>query len=118
MTITWGANRPNANPQQQTSLGAVATGNVHTFTRFRMTGGSGASLHPLQRTGAVSADSHAMGVRMTASGPPGLGSGASVPVPYVVDVFPPVVPMVIEGTLAVSKVMFMTLRPESTVTVV
>ena len=93
MSITWGANRPNANGQQQNSLGAIATGNVHTFTRFRMTGGSGASLHPLQRTGQVSANSHAQGVRMSASGPPGLGDAAHAQVPYGNMKLPPVVPI-------------------------
>lgn len=69
--ITYGA-RGNPDPQSLQSLGAHASGNVHTFTRFR-TGADGASLHPLQRSGAVSASSHSLGYRMTAMGPAGLG---------------------------------------------
>jgi hypothetical protein len=40
-------------------------GNMHTFTRFL--GASRVSLHPLQRAGLVSADSHAMAPNMSAS---------------------------------------------------
>ena len=87
--ITWGA-RGNPNQQQWQSLGAIATGNAHTFTRYR-TGSDGASLHPLQRSGQVSAGSHTFRVRQNAIGPVGLGNGP--PVPYVDMTLPPVVPL-------------------------
>lgn len=71
------------------SLGAIATGNAHTFTRFR-TGANGASLHPLQRTGQVSADSHSMLPRMSATAQPGLGDSV-YPAAYFDMRLPPVV---------------------------
>lgn len=90
--INWGA-KPNTNAEQWQSLGSVATGNVHTFSRYR-TAADGASLHPLQRTGQVSAQSHAMmGGRMTAATPPGLGSAARAPAGYHNMMLPPIVPV-------------------------
>jgi hypothetical protein len=91
--ITWGANRPNANRQQQTSIGAIATGDRHVHIPFRLQSGDGASLHPLQRAGQVSAASNRAGVRMRAAGPPGLGDASSAMVPYVNQQWPPVVPI-------------------------
>jgi hypothetical protein len=85
--ITFGV-KPNYNTQQVQSLGSVATGDTHTFARFR-TGANGASLHPLQRTGEVSASSHGYSPRMTAGGPPGLHDNPGNAVPAVIGGFPP-----------------------------
>lgn len=86
--IIWGQ-KVNTNKQQVQSLGAIATGNVHMQVRFR-TGADGASLHPLQRSGQVSAASHSMGVRHSAVGPAGLGSAEHAPAAQTIDTFPPV----------------------------
>ena len=88
--MTWGV-KPNTNVQQVQSLGAVATGVTHTFTRFR-TGGNGSSLHPLQRTGQVgSASSGLMGARLSAPG--GDGFGGAPPAAWTNMALPPVVPI-------------------------
>lgn len=81
--------RVNPNRQQVQSLGAIATGDVHTFTRYR-TGGDGSSLHPAQREGRVSSAASMMQVRQTAAGPPGLGSSERAPAAQTSDPFPPV----------------------------
>jgi hypothetical protein len=89
--ITWGQ-KVNTNKQQVQSLGAVATGDVHTFTRFR-TAPDGASLHPMQRSGHVSSASHGMGVKHSAfSGSGGLG-GSVYPASHVDMQLPPVAPV-------------------------
>jgi hypothetical protein len=87
--ITYGQ-KPNPSRQSYFSLGSVATGNAHVFTRYR-TAADGASLHPLQRQGQVSAAYHlAHGAgRMTALGPSGIGDGP--PAAAHVVTFPPVI---------------------------
>ena len=86
--ITWGQSR-NPNTQSWQSLGAHAGGDTHTFTQFRMIG-NGASLHPLQRTGEVSADSHGMWPRMSARGPSTIGD-SKYPAAVVNMTLPPIV---------------------------
>jgi hypothetical protein len=90
--ITWGQ-RTNQNIQQVQSLGAIATGDVHMFSRYR-TGADGASLHPLQRSGEVPSDSHAMIPRQTAYGPAGMGASRTAPASAHDMTLPPVVPIV------------------------
>ena len=89
--ITWGQ-KANTNAQQWQSLGSIATGVPHVFTRFR-TGSDGASLHPLQRQGVVGAESHNMNVRQTAADNPGIGDARRSPVPYTNGARPPLVPI-------------------------
>lgn len=89
--ITWGQ-KANTNKQQVDSLGAHASGITHTFARFR-TGSDGASLHPLQRTGQVSAASHQMGVKQSAAGMDGLGSAQTAPAAWVNMTLPPLIPI-------------------------
>lgn len=88
MAITWGA-RPNTNQESYQSLGAIATGVTHTFTRYR-TAADGASLHPLQRQGIVSADSHMQNTRHAVWMKGELGDGP--PAAYVNLAMPPVLP--------------------------
>lgn len=87
--ITYGQ-KPNPSRQSYFSLGSVATGNAHVFTRYR-TAADGASLHPLQRQGQVPADYHAAhsAGRMTALGPSGIGDGP--PAAMYNTHFPPVI---------------------------
>ena len=87
--ITWGATG-NSNKQSYFSLGAIASGVTHMFTRFR-TAADGASLHPLQRQGAVFADYHvALGHgRHVAMGPSSIGD--SVPAAMHIVTYPPVI---------------------------
>jgi hypothetical protein len=89
--IDYGA-RPNFNQQQWQSLGAIATGNVHTFSRYR-TGADGSSLAPAQRQGRVPAASHSFRIRMTAAGPGGLGDSHKAPAAAVNMTLPPLVPI-------------------------
>lgn len=88
--ITWGQ-RPNKNVEQVQALGSVATGQVHTFTPFRMTG-DGVSLHPLQRVGAVGSASHNMWPKHAVYSIDGLGAGA-YPAAHHNMTLPPVVPI-------------------------
>lgn len=88
--ITWGA-RGNPSQQSWQSLGAIATGQVHTFTRYR-TASNGASLHPLQRTGQVGSDSHDFQVNHAHWGGRGLGDPL-YPAATFVMTLPPVVPL-------------------------
>lgn len=87
--ITYGQKR-NPSRQSYLSLGSIATGNAHIFTRYR-TAADGASLHPLQRQGQVTADYHAAhgAGRMTALGPSSMGDGPHVPMHY--TGYPPVI---------------------------
>jgi hypothetical protein len=71
--IIWGQ-RANQNAESWQSLGAVATGVTHDFTRYRSLA-DGAALHPLQRTGQVAASSHDLMPRMTTFGGYSLGDG-------------------------------------------
>lgn len=89
--ITWGA-RGNTNKQQWQSLGAIATGDVHTFTRYR-TAIDGASLHPLQRQGLVSADAHAYNIRPGTPARYSLGGSELAPAAHTPMILPPPVPV-------------------------
>jgi hypothetical protein len=88
--ITWGQ-RANPNTEQTASLGSHASGNVHSFTRYR-TAANGASLHPLQRQGVVAQNSHTMTPRMTAASHPGLGESAYPAAAFNMQL-PPLVPI-------------------------
>ncbi len=92
--ITWGQ-KPNTNPQSLQSLGAIATGNTHVFTRYRSLA-DGAALHSLQRTGDVSSASHQGMVRMATFSRGGIGDGP--PAAYHNAALPPVVKVGTVGT--------------------
>ncbi len=69
---------------------AVQRGNMHLFTRWRGLGG--VSLHPLQRSGQVSAASHATFGAQGAHHHPGLGD-TPFPAGAMNMTLPPVVPI-------------------------
>jgi hypothetical protein len=73
-----------------TSVASGVGGPVHSFARYRGIGG--VVLHPLQRAGMVSADSHAVVGAQGAHGPNGLGDPFYAAAAFDMRL-PPVVPI-------------------------
>lgn len=78
------------NTETTFSYGAAASGDMHVFTR--RLGPSGVSLHPLQRSGAVSAESHDYISRQGAAHHATLGESV-YPAGHMDLTLPPVVPL-------------------------